>query len=148
VTTRDPCARSSPAPLIRAEDGREIVGFHDAYWDTLDDEGRLTGGRFEVYLRQRRSEVGRIPAPVTTLTQTVLPPNSANRVGLVIVGDGYPGGPAADRDARRDVANNFFNKALPHLPAALPRPPRRRRLGRLRVDNDPTNGVQKNRRWT
>jgi hypothetical protein len=60
-----------------------------AYWDSVDAQGRLFGGRFEVDAPPPRSTSGVLPAAVDTLTHSLLPPPTGNRIDLVFVGDGY-----------------------------------------------------------
>ncbi len=59
------------------------------YWDGVDDHGRLFGGTLQIDVPPKGSVRGVLPAGVESLTHGILPPNSANRLDLVFVGDGY-----------------------------------------------------------
>jgi len=133
---------SVQAPSERREPG----GFHDAYWDSLDGQGRLFGGRFQVYVPASPREAGRIPASVTTLTHTILPPNPANRVDLVVVGDGYQSAELPTYASQvAAIEGSFFNKEpyLTYEPVFLVH-----RVDVVSVDsgvdNDPVQGVSRN----
>src|SRR5262245_981336 len=66
------------------------MSFRDVYWDTLDANGRLTGGKTQMFVPDRHAVRGAIPASCVPLVQlAALPPNPANRVHMVFVGDGY-----------------------------------------------------------
>ena len=126
---------------------REPAGeFQDVYWDTLDVDGRLTGGKMQIYVPSRGSIRETLAAPVTTLTQSVLPPNDANRVDLVIVGDGYQAAQLPTYASQvANIASAFFNKEPYHTyqPLFLVH-----RIDVVSVDsgvdNDPVQGIQKN----
>lgn len=62
-----------------------------AFWDSVDAQGHLFGGQFEVDAPPHGSVTSVIPAHVETLTPSLsfLPPPSGNRIDLVFVGDGY-----------------------------------------------------------
>ncbi|HEV8112601.1 MAG TPA: M64 family metallopeptidase [Planctomycetota bacterium] len=99
------------AVLTLASIARAQSGFHDAYWDTVDAQGHLTGGKMQVFVATNRRDAGVIPAPVTTLTQTLLPPNNGNRVDLVVVGDGYQAAQLPAYAAQvATLATSFFNR--------------------------------------
>src|ERR1051325_3710109 len=53
------------APAL-AQTPRDFVT-DDVYWDTLDAQGNLTGGRVQMVVPRKGSVTGVIPAPVTTL---------------------------------------------------------------------------------
>jgi hypothetical protein len=121
-------------------------GFQDVYWDTLDDQGRLTGGVARMFVPPLRDARARIPAPVTTLTQSLLPQNPANRLDLVVVGDGYQIGQLGTYASHvQNITASFFDKEpyLTYRPLFLVH-----RVDVVSVDsgvdNDPTLGVQKN----
>lgn len=116
------------------------------YWDTLDANGNLTGGRVDMLTPVKGSVTSVQPALVTTLTPFLVAPNPANRVNLVIVGDGYQSaqlGTYATQAA--GIATNFFNKEpyLTYKPLFLVH-----RVDVVSVDagvdNDPTQGIQRN----
>jgi hypothetical protein len=116
------------------------------FWDTLDLQGRLIGGELELMSPRKGSITAVQPALVTTLTPFLVAPNPANRIDLVIVGDGYPSsqlGTYATQAAT--IATNFFNKEpyLTYKPLFLVH-----RVDVVSVDsgvdNDPTQGIQRN----
>lgn len=74
--------------VLQSPGERRPGRFHEAYWDSVDEQGRLVGGTFQVFVPDDYRTAGRIPSPCTTLTASVLPPNPANRLDLVVVGDG------------------------------------------------------------
>lgn len=59
------------------------------YWDTLDRQGNLTGGRLMLDLPDRDAVHPRIAAPVETFEHHLLPPDPNKRLDMVFVGDGY-----------------------------------------------------------
>lgn len=116
------------------------------YWDTLDAQGQLIGGRAQVVTPRKGSVTQVQPAWVTTLTPALVAPNPANRVDLVIVGDGYQSsqlGTYATQVA--GIASSFFNKE-PYLTYAPLFTVHRVDVVSVDsgVDNDPTQGIQRN----
>ena len=80
------------------------------YWDTLDANGALTGGNTKLMLPTGKRPTSVLPAFSTTLTQSLLPPNPANRLDLVFVGDGYTSSQlAAYASNVTNVTNSMFN---------------------------------------
>ena len=59
------------------------------YWDTIDSQGNLTGGRVMLDVPDRDAVYPRIPAAVETFAQQLLPPDPNKRLDMVFVGDGY-----------------------------------------------------------
>jgi hypothetical protein len=138
-----PVATSSGQGRVQAQPG---MSFQDVYWDTLDANGRLTGGKTQMFVPDRRALKGVLPADAVELTQSlVLPPDPANRVHMVFVGDGFTAaqlGTYASEVAT--ISASFFNKDpyLTYQPYFS--------IYRVDVvsnesgvDNDPTQGILK-----
>lgn len=136
-------ASALPSPQQFASTPQSRV--ETVYYDTLDANGNLTGGTFEALVTDRHN-LGVIPAPCTLLTQSLLPPNPANRIDLVFVGDGYTASQLATYASQvSTISATFFSKDpyLTYQPFFL--------LHRVDVvsidsgvDNDPTQGILKN----
>ena len=134
-------------PVSQARGGvpRVPVETQPLYWDRLDASGRLVGGRVDLPVPPRPSRADRIPAGCTTLSTSPLLGTSANRIDLVVVGDGYQAGELPGYASQVDgLATYFFNKEpyQSYQSAFL--------IHRVDVvsvdsgiDNDPTPGVMK-----
>jgi hypothetical protein len=116
------------------------------YWDTVDENGRLTGGKMQILVPDRQSIRGVRHADWVELTQALAPTaNQANRVHLVFVGDGYTAAQLGTYASQVDsISASFFNKEpyLSYQPYFV--------IYRVDVvsnesgvDNDPTQGIQK-----
>ncbi len=81
------------------------------YWDTLDDQGRLTGGKLLI-TRPWFDAAALVPPEglnVETLTPT--DDNPANRIDLVLVGDGYQAAQLGQYATQAQSAvNQMFNQ--------------------------------------
>ncbi len=117
-----------------------------AYWDSIDAQGRLFGGTFEVDAPPRGSVTGVLPASVQTLTQSFLPPPANNRIDLVFVGDGY-------QLAQLPTYATHVNNIVASFFALEPYASYQSYFSVHRVDvvsvdsgvdNDPTQGIQRN----
>jgi hypothetical protein len=120
--------------------------FETVWWDTLDANGRLTGGNVKMLRPVRDRNVGSAQAPCTTLTQSLLPVSTANRIDLVFVGDGYTSAELGNyANQVNSIAGTFFSKD-PYLTYQPYFTTHRVDVASIDsgVDNDPTQGVQKN----
>jgi len=116
------------------------------YWDGVDDRGRLFGGTLQLDVPPLGSMQGVLPASFEPLTHSLLPPNSANRVDLVFVGDGYTSTQLATYATHVNtiVASLFdIEPYRAYEPYFLVH---RVDVTSLEsgVDNDPTQGISKN----
>lgn len=116
------------------------------YWDGVDDQGRLFGGTLQLDLPAKGSITGVLPATYEPLTHGLLPPNSANRVDLVFVGDGYT---TAQLATYATHVNNIVASLFDIEPYRAYEP--YFLIHRVDVtsaqsgvDNDPTQGISKN----
>ena len=73
----------SAVAALAQPDVTEVV-----YYDTLDDAGRLTGGTL-LLTRPRFDPATLVPPPGLHVERVVDSDNAANRIDLVLVGDGY-----------------------------------------------------------
>jgi len=116
------------------------------YWDGVDDQGRLFGGTLQLDVPPLGSMQGVLPASFEPLTHSLLPPNSANRVDLVFVGDGYTTTQLATYATH---VNNIVASLFDIEPYRAYEPyflVHRVDVTSLEsgVDNDPTQGISKN----
>lgn len=88
----------------------EIVD--EVYYDQVQADGTLAGGRTQLTVPDRTQLTTRVFAPMTTLTHALGPvPNPANRVDIVYVGDGYTADEMGDYMMHVDaIQPAFFNK--------------------------------------
>lgn len=98
IRNQDTCSTSSPS--CRSSSPRP-AGLQTVYWDGVDDQGRLFGGTLQLDVPPKGSVRGVLPATSRSLTHNLLPPNSANRLDLVFVGDGYTSAQLGTYAARR-----------------------------------------------
>ena len=106
-------------PLLAAGATAQEAGTPDGtslrqtvHWDATDGSGRLWGGTVELVVptRAQLASQAAIPAPVTTLTQS-LGASPANRVHLVFVGDGYTAAQLGQYAGQvSSIASTFFSK--------------------------------------
>lgn len=137
---------SATASAQGAAQAPSRMSFQDVYWDTLDADGRLTGGKTQMYLPDRDTLKGVLPADIVELTQSLAPPpNPANRVHMVFVGDGYTAGQIGTYTNQvNTISASFFNKD-PYLTYQPYFTVYRVDVvsNQSGVDNDPTQGILK-----
>jgi hypothetical protein len=119
--------------------------FESVYYDTLDENGNLTGGKVDMWVPTRHAPVAVTPA-TSTMLMSFGPTNPANRIDFVFVGDGYTAAQLATYATQvTTVTNSFFNK--------VPYSTYRNYFQVHRVDvvstdsgvdNDPSQGILKN----
>lgn len=131
-------AAQSPAP-------QDPIHLEEVYWDTLDAQGRLTGGRTLLETPRPGSVTSVSVSPVTTYSLSLPPPGTAHRIDLVFVGDGYTAselGLYASQVAT--IAGTFFNK-VPYSTYASYFTVHQVDVvsAESGVDNDPVQGVLK-----
>jgi hypothetical protein len=136
----------APSALAALQQGVSDPGsFETVYYDTLDENGNLTGGKVEMWVPSRHAPIAVTPA-TSTLLMSFGPTNPANRIDFVFVGDGYTAAQLSTYATQvTTVTNSFFNK--------VPYSTYRNYFQVHRVDvvsvdsgvdNDPTQGILKN----
>ncbi|MCC6661706.1 MAG: hypothetical protein IT437_12565 [Phycisphaerales bacterium] len=137
-------ALAGMAPLAPAQqhepDVTDVV-----YYDTLDDAGRLTGGKLLI-TRPRFDAAALVPPRGLAVETLIDSGNPANRVDLVLVGDGYQ---AAQLGLYATQAQNAVNQMFNQEPFKTYKP----LFSVYRVDvvsidsgvdNDPVQGIFRN----
>jgi IgA Peptidase M64 len=116
------------------------------YYDHVEPDGSLSGGRVELILPERAPVAATIAAPATTLTHALGPaPDPANRADIVYVGDGYTASELGDYAQQVDaIQPTFFAKEPFHAYQGYFTVHRVDVVSNESgVDNDPVQGVSR-----